>query len=445
MMAHIARHLSLHVALFALILAVGSEVRAADSSAQTLTPEQTQKIDAAKAAAAKDPAVKAATDKAAAARKAYQEIRKSGSADEQHKARVAFVQATHDAEQATRKAMLAADPSIEPLLEPLPTRKMAASRPAKSDEPVAGDDDDDAKRLGAAKAEAMEDPSVKPVREKFNAAKKAYQADRAKFPADRDKNVAVAYRQATKELDDAVKKVVIAKNPSMAALFNDPARGRRKMNEGETVADSDSAKNPAVRPIKDVAGLPRVLLIGDSVSIGYTLQVRERLKGKANVHRIPINGGATEVDLANMKEWLGNGHWDVIHFNFGLHDAKHMSATEFRASREEYAANLQKLVTQMKATHAKLIFATTTPVPKDGKLSPTRVFDSIPARNDVAIKVMKANGVAIDDLYSVVLPVRDQVGRDNDVHFQPAGYELIAKAVAGSIESQLPKAQAGAR
>jgi acyl-CoA thioesterase-1 len=59
---------------------------------------------------------------------------------------------------------------------------------------------------------------------------------------------------------------------------------------------------------------------------------------------------------------------------------------------------------------------------------------------------MKANDVAIDDLYSIVLPVRDQVGRDNDVHFQPAGYELIAKAVAASIETQLPaKAQANGR
>jgi acyl-CoA thioesterase-1 len=115
-----------------------------------------------------------------------------------------------------------------------------------------------------------------------------------------------------------------------------------------------------------------------------------------------------------------------------------MSPTEFRASREQYAENLQKLVTQMKATGAKLIFATTTPVPKDGKLSPTRVFDSIPERNKIAIEVMKKNDVAIDDLYSAVLPVRDQVGRPNDVHFEPAGYELLAKSVAASIEAQLP-------
>jgi len=140
-----------------------------------------------------------------------------------------------------------------------------------------------------------------------------------------------------------------------------------------------------------------------------------------------------------MSKWLGGDKWDVIHFNFGLHDAKHMSPTEFRASREQYAENLRKLVAQMKPTGAKLIFATTTPVPKDGKLSPTRVFDNIPARNEIAVGVMKENGVAIDDLYAVVLPVRDQVGRDNDVHFQPAGYDLLAKAVAASIDGQLPR------
>jgi hypothetical protein len=69
-----------------------------------------------------------------------------------------------------------------------------------------------------------------------------------------------------------------------------------------------------------VAGLPRVLLIGDSISMGYTLDVRELLKGKANVHRIPTNGGPTTNGLKNIKAWLGDSKWDVIHFNWGLHD-----------------------------------------------------------------------------------------------------------------------------
>ena len=50
-----------------------------------------------------------------------------------------------------------------------------------------------------------------------------------------------------------------------------------------------AAAHPSFAPIKDVPGLPRVLLIGDSISIGYTLPTRQRLIGVANVHRPPMN------------------------------------------------------------------------------------------------------------------------------------------------------------
>ncbi|MGB7157962.1 MAG: SGNH/GDSL hydrolase family protein [Tepidisphaeraceae bacterium] len=423
-----------HLIVFVMLCAHCAWAGAADgpSTRPALTPEQAQKVEAAKAAVVNDPVVKAAAEKVAIARKAYQAARGSASADESRAARLAHVEATKELGKVTRAAMLSADPSIADLLEPLPDKAPPATRPTAAAQSAPALDED-GKRLEAAKAAALADPAVKSVQERYNAARKTYQADRAKFPSDRNKEVAVAFRQVTKELDEAMRKAMIEKDPTLAPLLD------RRMNEGETAADSDVGRNPAVLPIKDVPGLPRVLLIGDSISIGYTLQVRELLKGKANVHRIPINGGATEVGLENMQGWLGDGKWDVIHFNFGLHDAKHMSATEFRASREQYANNLRQLVAQMKGTGAKLIFATTTPVPKDGKLSPTRVFDSIPARNEIAVKVMAENGVAIDDLYTVVLPVRDEVGRPNDVHFQPAGYELLAKAVAASIEAELPK------
>jgi acyl-CoA thioesterase-1 len=140
-----------------------------------------------------------------------------------------------------------------------------------------------------------------------------------------------------------------------------------------------------------------------------------------------------------MKSWLGDEKWDVIHFNFGLHDAKFASETTQRASREQYAYNLRRIVAQMKATGAKLIFATTTPVPKGGVLSPTRKFDSIEERNKIAIQVMQENGVSVDDLYHTVLPHQERVGRPNDVHYQPEGYAVLATAVAASIEAQLPK------
>lgn len=93
-------------------------------------------------------------------------------------------------------------------------------------------------------------------------------------------------------------------------------------NAGKTVADAAVKKNPAMKEVPDIAGLPRVLLIGDSISIGYTLRVRELLNGKANVHRVPANAAATAYGLEKLDAWPGTGKWDVIHFNFGLHDAK---------------------------------------------------------------------------------------------------------------------------
>src|SRR5271168_1054472 len=83
---------------------------------------------------------------------------------------------------------------------------------------------------------------------------------------------------------------------------------------GQEGGKKDKA-NP-LAAIKDEPALPRVLLIGNSISIGYTLPTRKLLAGKANVHRIATNGGPTTNGLKNLASWLGAGKWDVIHFNW---------------------------------------------------------------------------------------------------------------------------------
>lgn len=299
------------------------------------------------------------------------------------------------------------------------------------------------KRLAEAELTAKRTPEIREVAKTYSAARKAYTEDRKKFPADRDKNAGKAWREATTVYEAALKKAILAVDATLEPLLAKQAElkklGLDKANEGESATDSDSKKNDAMAPVKDDPKLPRVLLIGDSISIGYTLPVREKLKGKANVHRIPQNGGATEVGLEKMSAWLGKGKWDVIHFNFGLHDAKYNSETTQRASREQYIENLKKLITQMKATGAKLVFATTTPVPMGGVLSPTRKFDSVEARNELAVQLMQSSDVAIDDLYATAKPIMEKHGRPNDVHFAPEGYEVLATAVAASVEAALTK------
>jgi lysophospholipase L1-like esterase len=300
---------------------------------------------------------------------------------------------------------------------------------------------EESERLAEAREAVMKTPEMKAAFAKFNAARKLYQQDRQKFAAERDKEVAIAFRKATKEFEGAKQMALLSSDPTLKPLLDREAalkKASRHQNEGEELTDSDSPRNPAIRQAQEIPGLPRVLLIGDSISIGYTLQVRRLLAGKANVQRIPINGGATEVGISHMAKWLGDAKWDVIHFNFGLHDAKQVSQTRFRSSRDQYRENLERLISLMKPTGAKLIFATTTPVPHDGVLTPTRRFDDIAARNEIAKQVMVANGVAIDDLYSAVLPRLADIGRTNDVHFKPEGYEVLAKSVAATIEAALP-------
>src|SRR5207253_6259596 len=142
-------------------------------------------------------------------------------------------------------------------------------------------------------------------------------------------------------------------------------------------------KEPAFEPIKDDPKLPRVLLIGDSISIGYTLPTRTQLEGVANVHRIPENGGPTSHGLKQIDAWLGDGKWDVIHFNWGLHDIKHMPDGKRQVEPEDYEKNLRTLVAKLKATGAELIWATTTPIP-EGELNPVRTFGKVPEYNEIA-------------------------------------------------------------
>ena len=71
---------------------------------------------------------------------------------------------------------------------------------------------------------------------------------------------------------------------------------------------------------------PNILLLGDSISIGYTPFVQQMLKGKANVVRPmqkdgkrPENCAYAANGVTRIEAWLGDTKWDVIHFNFGLH------------------------------------------------------------------------------------------------------------------------------
>lgn len=178
--------------------------------------------------------------------------------------------------------------------------------------------------------------------------------------------------------------------------------------------------------VVDDPKLPRVLLIGDSVSRAYTLGTRRNLAGKANVHRAPENCGPTANGLAKLEVWLGTGNWDVIYVNFGIHDR----ATPIA----DYEARLTKILTRLQRTGATVIWASSTPLPAQSSYGSD---EAMVVRNRAAAGIAAQHGIAVDDLYAYITPHLATTQKPNDVHFTDRGYELLAERVSATIEREL--------
>src|ERR1700722_18277978 len=147
----------------------------------------------------------------------------------------------------------------------------------------------------------------------------------------------------------------------------------------------------------DETNLPRVLLIGDSITRAYYPEVEKRLAGGAYVGRLSSSAFISDpVLLKQIEMVLGQYKFDVIHFNNGMHGWQH-SEKEYEMAFPEFLKVIKKF-----APNAKLIWANTTPL----KVSPTLPADNqtqatderIAARNAIALKLVQTKKIPVDDL-----------------------------------------------
>ncbi len=131
----------------------------------------------------------------------------------------------------------------------------------------------------------------------------------------------------------------------------------------------------------------------------------------------------------------------MIHFNFGLHDLKFLKPGGQANPPAKYEANLRLLVARMEKTGAKLIWASTTPVPEKTKPSEyPRVPAAIGIYNAVAARIMAEHGIATDDLYAAVLARQAELQNPLDVHFNSKGCDVLGRACGrGHQRSPAPR------
>ncbi|HEY3932641.1 MAG TPA: SGNH/GDSL hydrolase family protein [Verrucomicrobiae bacterium] len=178
--------------------------------------------------------------------------------------------------------------------------------------------------------------------------------------------------------------------------------------------------------------LPRVLLIGDSITRAYYPEVETKLAGKAYVGRLSSSAFISDpVLLKQIEMVLSEYKFDVIHFNNGMHGWQH-GEKEYEQAFPKFLKTIQKY-----APNAKLIWANTPPL----KVSPTfpasdqATDERIAARNAIALKFVQAQGIPVDDLNT---PMRGHPEFHSDnVHFNDHGMELQAGQVAGEVEKLL--------
>ncbi|HEY3899766.1 MAG TPA: SGNH/GDSL hydrolase family protein [Chthoniobacter sp.] len=182
--------------------------------------------------------------------------------------------------------------------------------------------------------------------------------------------------------------------------------------------------------------LPRVLLIGDSITNSYLEPVRKALAGKANIDAWITP--TTQADKSLPKTIAAILAWQkyaVVHFNLGLHgwQAGRIPAGQYEPLTHQLVEDLRK-----GAPQATLIWATITPVTVKGepeKINPD-IQPIIEEHNRMALEVMKAEGVQIDDLAGLMAKNLPLAAGDM-FHWKAPGVALLTESVTKSITAAL--------
>ena len=191
--------------------------------------------------------------------------------------------------------------------------------------------------------------------------------------------------------------------------------------------------------------LPKVVLLGDSIRLGYDKYVRERLYGKAEVLFPGENCAFAQNVLRKVDMWKNGGGWGddvaLVHWNAGLWDTLLLDGEGTMTPLPVYGEFLARIHRRLRRHFpaAKLVFATSTPVLEEDYKDPghfLRRNADIEAFNAAARRVLEPEGEAIDDLYAAMSEAPAEEHSDMTHWYTPAGTKRIGDAVLRCLAAQ---------
>ena len=181
--------------------------------------------------------------------------------------------------------------------------------------------------------------------------------------------------------------------------------------------------------------MKNVLLIGDSIRMGYDKAVENTLKNKANVYFPEENCRFASYVLRYIHEYksiVEKGQVDVLHWNAGLWDCLRLFGEEPHTPVEVYAYYIERICKRIQKVfpNAKVIFATSTSVQSE-LMSPDfkRYNEDIEDYNAAAVNVVSKYGFQVNDLYAVSVSLPAEAHSDAVHYYTPMGTKILTEQV----------------
>jgi hypothetical protein len=192
-------------------------------------------------------------------------------------------------------------------------------------------------------------------------------------------------------------------------------------------ACSDNQFCPKHQSLPRATGQPSILIIGDSISIGYTPTIHAALGAKYDVVHNPCNAMNSNWTSEQIDYWLrSRASFEAITWNNGIWDTPGWLPT----ANAKYEANLHAIAAKIRAKTAHPLFVLTTEV------LPVENNADVIQKNTIAIAVTAAEGIPVLDLYNVNLGLVAEHVSPTDVHFTAAGYATLGAAVLAELNTR---------